>query len=150
MTSSPQSLPQESPNSVSRRNFVTGAGVVVGVAAVGATLTACGTSAPPPPQLTAPADAPKGALAATADIPVGGGGIADGVVITQPTAGTYEGFKATCTHAGCSLSGVKNGLIECPCHGSRFNLDGTVEKGPADKPLNKVAVRVEGDSIVRA
>ncbi|MGB3303042.1 MAG: Rieske (2Fe-2S) protein [Gordonia sp. (in: high G+C Gram-positive bacteria)] len=134
---------------VSRRTFVAGAGVVVGAAVVGATATACGTTAPPAPALSPPSNAPKGALAATADIPVGGGGIADGVVITQPVAGTFEGFTATCTHAGCALSGVRNGLIECPCHGSKFRLDGTVEAGPAEKPLKKVPVRVDGDSIVR-
>jgi Rieske Fe-S protein len=43
---------------------------------------------------------------------------------------------------------VADGTIDCPCHGSKFNLDGTVAKGPAQDPLEAQAVTVQGDSIV--
>ncbi|EGD55989.1 Rieske (2Fe-2S) protein [Gordonia neofelifaecis] len=89
-------------------------------------------------------------MAATADVPVGGGVIAGDVVITQPTQGSFQGFTATCTHAGCSLSGVSDGTINCPCHGSKFHLDGTVANGPASEPLKPVAVRVDGANVMKA
>src|SRR5205823_13269055 len=62
-------------------------------------------------------------LAKTTDIPVGGGKIIDAekVVVTQPSKGTFKCFSAVCTHAGCTVSGVSNGIISCPCHGSRFS-----------------------------
>jgi Rieske Fe-S protein len=93
-----------------------------------------------------------GALAQVGDIPVGGGTVlADArVVITQPTAGTFACFSAVCTHQGCLVNDVSNGTINCPCHGSRFNVaDGSVAGGPAPQPLAPVAITVDGDAIVR-
>lgn len=83
----------------------------------------------------------------TADVPVGSGVIVDGVVITQPVAGTFNGFSAICTHAGCTVAEVLGASINCPCHGSSFNLDGTVATGPAKRPLDAKAIVVQGDSI---
>jgi Rieske Fe-S protein len=37
--------------------------------------------------------------------------------------------------------------INCPRHGSRFNLDGTVAEGPARRPLDARGIVVQGDSI---
>ena len=92
-------------------------------------------------------------LAKTTDIPVGGGKIIDAekVVVTQPTKGTFKCFSAVCTHAGCTVSGVSNGIISCPCHGSRFSAtDGSVKGGPAPSPLAAKKVSVQGDSVVLA
>lgn len=140
----------DGPGGVSRRRFVAGASAVVGAAALGTALSACGDSDTPEATVSVPSDAPTGTLAATKDVPVGGGVITAGVVVTQPTAGAYQAFTATCTHAGCTLSKVAGKAIECPCHGSRFQLDGTVAQGPAEKPLKKVPIRVDGTNIVRS
>ncbi|MBM7367233.1 ubiquinol-cytochrome c reductase iron-sulfur subunit [Gordonia hydrophobica] len=135
----------------SRRTFVAGAGAVAGAAVLGTALSACGgDSSAPESTVSVPSNAPTGTLAETADVPVGSGVITAGVVLTQPTAGTYEAFTAECTHAGCALSEVAGSAIECPCHGSRFHLDGTVAQGPAERSLTKVAIRVDGTNIVRA
>ena len=87
-------------------------------------------------------------IAKTADVPVGSGVIVDKVVVTQPTAGVFKGFSSTCTHKGCTVDKIADGTIDCPCHGSKFNLDGTVAKGPAQDPLATENVTVQGDSIV--
>ncbi len=90
------------------------------------------------------------ALAATADIPEGGGKVfADQkVVVTQPTAGEFKAFSATCTHQGCAVKSVSDGVINCPCHNSNFSItDGSVQGGPAPKPLPAVQITVSGDSI---
>jgi Rieske Fe-S protein len=89
-------------------------------------------------------------LANAADVPVGGGVIVGDTVVTQPTAGTFVGLSSTCTHAGCKVATVAEGTINCPCHGSRFDLDGSVRNGPANKPLAAKPVRVEDGSIVPA
>ncbi|MFC9060368.1 Rieske (2Fe-2S) protein [Streptomyces sp. NPDC057074] len=90
------------------------------------------------------------ALAATADIPEGGGTVfADQkVVVTQPSKGEFKAFSATCTHQGCAVKSVSDGVINCPCHNSNFSItDGSVQSGPAPKPLPAVQITVSGDSI---
>ncbi|MDT6988111.1 Rieske (2Fe-2S) protein [Streptomyces lusitanus] len=92
-------------------------------------------------------------LASTADIPEGGGKVfADQkVVVVQPSAGEFKAYSATCTHQGCAVKSVSDGLINCPCHNSNFSVaDGSVSSGPATKPLPAVQITVDGDSITLA
>ena len=89
-------------------------------------------------------------LGQLSDIPVGGGKIlaSQGVVLTQPTAGTVKGFSPICTHQGCTVSTVSGGTINCPCHGSRYSItDGSVQAGPAPRSLSAVAVVVDGGAV---
>ncbi|MER6915832.1 Rieske (2Fe-2S) protein [Streptomyces sp. NPDC000594] len=87
-------------------------------------------------------------LAKVADIPEGGGTIVDGLVITQPSAGTFKAFSAKCTHQGCAVKSVENNLINCPCHNSNFDAtDGSVKSGPATAPLPEQAITVEAGAI---
>ncbi len=93
------------------------------------------------------------ALAKTSEIPEGGGKIFkdQGVVVTQPTAGTYKAFSSKCTHAGCAVSSIANGVILCPCHNSEFSVaDGSVKKGPATQALPAEQIIVSEDSITLA
>ena len=144
---------------LSRRAVVAGVG---GVAAAGL-LTACGATPAPAPAPAAPAPAPAATpsaaasgsapLASASSIPVGGGTVfADkDVVVTQPTAGEFKAFSATCTHQGCKVKSVADGVIVCPCHGSKFAIaDGAVTAGPAKSPLPEKSVSVEEGSIVLA
>jgi Rieske Fe-S protein len=116
--------------------------VLIGAAV--APLAACSKPADAP---VAAAPTPGQTLTAAADVPVGGATIVDGTLITQPSTGVFKGFVARCTHAGCALA-VKNGGIECPCHGSKFELDGAVLRGPAVEPLAARQVRLQGGQIV--
>ncbi len=89
-------------------------------------------------------------LATKADIPVGGGKIfaSAGVIITQPTAGTFKAFSDICTHQGATIDRVSSGIMQCPLHGSEFSItDGSVVQGPATQPLPEKSVTVTGDNI---
>ncbi len=92
-------------------------------------------------------------VAALVDIPIGGGVIVAGqnIVVTQPTEGDIVAFSATCTHAGCAVTEVRDGLIRCPCHGSTFDITtGQPTGGPANGPLPGIAVTVSGTDVVLA
>jgi Rieske Fe-S protein len=151
-----------------RRAAVTGG---VGIAALGAVAACGGSRAAPGPAVgptdTANPDVPippaaeststvEGSgsagtkLGPAADVPVGGGVVYQDleVVVTQPEAGRFEGLSAVCTHTGCIVDKVASGLIECPCHGSRYHLDGTVAHGPAPRALTQRPVTVVDGTIV--
>jgi isorenieratene synthase len=56
---------------------------------------------------------------------------------------TPEGTAAislTCTHQGCTVQREEDGKFHCPCHGSVFDREGRVEKGPATRDLPRFQV----------
>jgi Rieske Fe-S protein len=94
-------------------------------------------------------------LVSADEVEVGGGVILgeESVVVTQPAAGNFRGFSAVCTHQGCTVSSISNGIINCQCHGSQYSIeDGSVIQGavPGQGPLPEVAINVDGDRITRA
>jgi Rieske Fe-S protein len=51
---------------------------------------------------------------------------------------TFDAFSMACTHEGC-LTSITNGQqFDCPCHFSRFDSNGAVLRGPANRPLSKL------------
>ena len=138
----------------------------MGAAGVAAVLAGCGggsgdgggTGAQPAANATSPDPADTGSTGGgdnsdaikTADIPVGGGKIFDtqNIVVTQPTAGQFKAFSATCTHQGCQVATVQSGTIHGPCHGSQYSIvDGSVKVGPSTRPLPPKQATVSGDQI---
>jgi Rieske Fe-S protein len=115
-----------------------------------------------PARSVAPSGTPAGSarpVIRAADIPVRGGAIYpdvddDGVVVTQPSAGVFRAFSATCTHRGCVLASVGDGTINCPCHGARFSIsDGSVVRAGDGIPTPTTAlapkrVTVSGDQLI--
>ena len=142
----------------SRRNLLLAGGVLAAAAVTAACSsgsTALSTSAPPSGTDNAAASGSPGdsTTVQTGDIPVGGGEILidQKIVITQPSAGTFKAFTAVCTHQGCTVASVADGVIQCPCHGSRYSVvDGSVIGGPAPAPLAPVQIKVSGTTISMA
>ncbi|MGW4564402.1 FAD-dependent oxidoreductase [Streptomyces sp. NPDC004561] len=58
------------------------------------------------------------------------------VAVHRDDAGDLHAVSARCTHLGCLVSFNRaERAWECPCHGSRFDVDGKVLQGPAVRPL---------------
>lgn len=53
-------------------------------------------------------------------------------------------LNLVCTHLGCTVNVTPTGLV-CPCHGSRFDKEGKVLEGPADRPLERYRVEADGE-----
>jgi Rieske Fe-S protein len=70
------------------------------------------------------------------------GDLAFGGFVVKDEAGKVNVFAINCSHLGCPIALVKASpdhpetSFDCPCHGSRFHLDGTVLHGPAPAPLS--------------
>ena len=59
-------------------------------------------------------------------------------------AGGVYALSAVCTHLGCITRFLSDErCIACPCHGSRFDLEGNVTHGPAPRPLPWLEVSVD-------
>jgi cytochrome b6-f complex iron-sulfur subunit len=57
------------------------------------------------------------------------------------TEGGFKALSLVCTHLGCTVEQADNGF-KCPCHGSRYDVRGNVERGPARLPLRQLRVEV--------
>lgn len=56
--------------------------------------------------------------------------------------GKIKTFSAICPHMGCEVQwngGEKT--WDCPCHGSRFECNGKLKKGPAKEGLKKMDIK---------
>ncbi len=62
----------------------------------------------------------------------------DKVAVHRSTAGELSVLSSVCPHLGCEIHwNAADGSWDCPCHGSRFTVDGAVIEGPAYGPLPK-------------
>jgi cytochrome b6-f complex iron-sulfur subunit len=70
------------------------------------------------------------------------------IVINRPEKG-YIALSRVCTHLGCLVEYQKGTeVLLCPCHAGKFDLDGNVISGPPPQPLPRLALKVEGNSLV--
>jgi cytochrome b6-f complex iron-sulfur subunit len=67
------------------------------------------------------------------------------VVLLRDAGGPYA-LSLVCTHLGCTVT-VSAREMSCPCHGSRFDRQGRVLNGPADRPLKRHAVEEKSGMI---
>lgn len=54
-------------------------------------------------------------------------------------------LSSHCTHLGCTINQTENNRLVCPCHGSEYDLNGNVLKGPAYKSLETIPSKIIAD-----
>ncbi|HPF51686.1 MAG TPA: Rieske (2Fe-2S) protein [Draconibacterium sp.] len=64
------------------------------------------------------------------------------IVISQSETKVYS---AHCTHLGCRIDKMEGNRLICPCHGSEYDLNGKVMKGPAYKNLTELKAQISED-----
>lgn len=92
---------------------------------------------PPPPrrfELGPETNYPVGSRTVIPDVPA--------LLIRDPDG--IRAISLICTHLGCTLE-YQADNFSCPCHGSRFDREGQVVKGPAVEPLQTLAVERNAD-----
>ncbi len=58
------------------------------------------------------------------------------ILFIRDSEESIRSLDPTCTHEKCQVAfNAEKRTIDCPCHGSRYDLEGKVLHGPAPKPL---------------
>jgi Rieske Fe-S protein len=68
------------------------------------------------------------------------------ILVTHTTGQIYYALDSRCTHQSCTVSPTTP-TLNCPCHGSRYALDGTVVQGPAPRRLPELALAKNGNLL---
>ena len=96
------------------------------------------------------ASAPSGPVAAgnVSALQIGTLVVMSNIVLGRDSAGVYA-MSAVCTHAGCPVARSTTGTgLFCGCHGSAFDSNGVVTKGPARTNLQHYQVDIAADGII--
>ncbi len=83
--------------------------------------------------------------------PDGASEVVDRRVIYLVRTGDREvrALDSTCTHLGCRTRfNAETQLIECPCHGGAYDMQGQVVAGPPPASLAPLTTRLDGDQIL--
>lgn len=158
----------ESP-SYSRKDFLRTAGSVTLFAALGITVTSCGsptdpnddnvTPGPNPPPSNSTGIVIEGnkitinlSISANSGLKNSGGWLLISqaqTIVVNVDGNLIRAFSSVCTHQGCATSWqFSAGVFECTCHGSKFNTAGQVVRGPAATNLPEYATTRSGDTVV--
>ena len=66
------------------------------------------------------------------------------VYIIRAPEGYFYALSAVCTHLGCITNWKPDqGIIACPCHGSKFDTEGSKIEGPAPKSLPRFLMSLD-------
>ena len=69
--------------------------------------------------------------------------------VVRTDAKNVVAYAPQCTHLGCAYHWEESrNQFVCPCHESRFSIDGKVLGGPAARPLDRYAVRLDNDKVL--
>ncbi|HEY2722160.1 MAG TPA: Rieske (2Fe-2S) protein [Chitinophagaceae bacterium] len=69
------------------------------------------------------------------------------IAVEKNKDNTFKALLMQCTHQENQLTADGNGF-HCNLHGSQFNKEGKVIKGPAENPLKQFPVSIDRDNLI--
>ncbi len=69
---------------------------------------------------------------------------ANNIIIARDSTGNFVALSQVCTHAGCTIMFNGTNEFPCPCHGSTYNENGGVLRGPSVTPLKSYNTQLSG------
>ena len=77
-------------------------------------------------------------------------GVGEPVYILSLGSDRYSAVSPICTHLQCRVN-IDGANLVCPCHGSTYDREGRVLRGPAERPLTRYRATLEssGELVVR-
>jgi cytochrome b6-f complex iron-sulfur subunit len=70
-------------------------------------------------------------------------------VATNVAATGFVAMYRRCVHLGCTVPFCNTSeWLECPCHGSKYSINGEYRAGPAPRSLDRFAVTIVGGKVV--
>ena len=59
----------------------------------------------------------------------------------------FAALSPICTHLGCTVE-IEQSRLVCPCHGSNYDREGRVLRGPAEQPLTSYRTELTSDDVL--
>jgi len=69
------------------------------------------------------------------------------LLVARTAQDTFAAVTAICTHQACTITGYNNQIYTCPCHGSQFDTNGQIKKGPANSALRKYQTQFANNQL---
>ncbi|MCG3121378.1 MAG: Cytochrome b6-f complex iron-sulfur subunit [bacterium] len=89
------------------------------------------------------ANSPLATVGSAAQVQYGG----NTLLVARTAQDTFAAVTAVCTHQGCTITGYGNQVYTCPCHGSQFDTNGQVKRGPAGSALRKYQAQFANNQL---
>lgn len=93
--------------------------------------------------LTIDASSPLATVGNAAQVQYGSGTL----LVARTAQDTFAAVTAICTHQSCTITNFSSQIYTCPCHGSQFDTNGQVKKGPASSALRKYQTQFANNQL---
>lgn len=74
-------------------------------------------------------------------------GMSDPIYVLALGNRRFAALSPICTHLGCTVE-IEQARLVCPCHGSTYDREGRVVRGPAEQALTSFSVELAADDVL--
>lgn len=92
-------------------------------------------------------EVPMSALDASGRTTVKAKGLPEKLMVLRRDDGTYTTLALNCPHKNGPVDFKDGEGLKCGWHGSRFDLEGKVQNGPAKQDLKRYTTEISGDRL---